>query len=145
MGITIQVAGLAEVIAKLQALPEREHAASQLIARDVGVLLEQQTKTNLALTSHPRSTPTPSPPGSPPSLVSGNLRRSVLTTGPTDMGTGYGVMVGATAVYSRIQELGGTAGRGAQLPPRPYLKPALDTALPGIQRIAVARWNAMLR
>jgi len=77
----------------------------------------------LGLSSHGRGTPTPAAPGEPPSLITGQLRRSVIMR---PKGRAH-VQVGATAVYARIQELGGDAGRGhsAHLPPRPYLAAAL--------------------
>lgn len=75
-------------------------------------------------TSHQRGTPTPEPPGNPPSVVTGTLRRSITTEGPRRLGFGtYEALVGPTVVYARVQELGGGP---SHLPPRPYMKPAFE-------------------
>jgi hypothetical protein len=89
---------------------------------------ERGIKAELSRSSHSRGTKTPSPPGSPPSLISGTLRRSVITQPPVGGGGLWSASGGPTAVQSRIQELGGRAGRGHRtvLPPRPYVRPAVD-------------------
>jgi phage gpG-like protein len=87
-----------------------------------------KTKTKLTTSTHKKGTPTPSRAGDPPSLVTGTLRRSVKTTPAVPLGAGaWQASVGPTAVYSRIQELGGECGRGhlTRLPARPYLAPTL--------------------
>lgn len=84
-----------------------------------------------------------SPPGSPPYLVSGTLRRSVTVQGPAPEGAGFKASVGPTAVYGRIQELGGVAGRGARLPARPYVRPAIVESgeeLHALFREAWSKW-----
>jgi phage gpG-like protein len=89
---------------------------------------ERAIKQELATSSHDRGTPTPSGPGEPPSLVSGQLRRSVRMTKIEKTGAwAWTAHVAPTTVYARIQELGGWAGRGhrSHLPPRPYVKPAV--------------------
>lgn len=84
----------------------------------------------LGLSSHSKGTATPSAPGTPPSRVSGHLRGSVDDWLHLQHGPGvYEVRVGPVdVVYSRIQELGGWTGRrhATYLPPRPYMRPALD-------------------
>jgi phage gpG-like protein len=108
--------------------------------------LEAQIKMELSRTSHPPGTPTPSPPGSPPSLVTGTLRRSIQVEGPEQTGpASWSVKVGTGLVYSRIQEYGGTAGRGAQLPARPYMAPGFATALPGMQAFIERAWADALQ
>jgi hypothetical protein len=89
---------------------------------------ERGIKQNLSLSSHGRGTPTPSPPGSPPSLITGALRRSVITEPPRGGGGLWSASGGPTIVYSRVQELGGRTGRGHRtvLPPRPYVRPAVE-------------------
>lgn len=85
--------------------------------------LEREVKAIFA-TSHSRGTPTPEPPGNPPSVITGTLRRSIAVDGPIRLGFGsYEAQVGPTAVYARVQELGGGPSR---LPSRPYLKPAFE-------------------
>lgn len=106
--------------------------------------VERQTKVNLALKSHKRGTPTPSLPGEPPALISGALRRSVKISGRGGRKGVYTGSVGPTMIYSRIQELGGVAGRNhrASLPARPYLKPAVLKSLPAMGKNAVGRVRA---
>ena len=85
--------------------------------------LERAVKT-IFETSHRRGTPTPEPPGNPPSVITGTLRRSVVIEGPIRKGFGsYEAQVGPTVVYARVQELGGGPH---DLPSRPYLKPAYE-------------------
>lgn len=71
-----------------------------------------------------------SPPGQPPALVTGQLRRSVTVGEPRRslLGT-WETRTGPTAVYGRIQELGGVAGRGSVLPARPYVAPSVQELL----------------
>lgn len=103
------------------------------ITRDVGQVLMMEVKRELAKSSHPPGTPTPSAPGEPPSMVSGALSRKVVVK---RLVPGR-IQVGSTVVYARIQELGGVAGHGAQLPARPYLKPVLKRNKDRIFLIAV--------
>lgn len=91
-------------------------------------MIERAEKRNLRRRTHPLGTPTTSPPGEPPALVTGHMRASWRMRNAHQVGAhrfrGYG---GNTSVQARIQELGGRAGRGhrAKLPPRPYLEPAV--------------------
>lgn len=139
----LTVQGVPEVQAALKAMLAKARQANRNTVRDVGAEIEKATKRTLTTSSHQRGTPTPSMPGEPPSLVSGNLRRSVLTRGPYSTGDGYSVTVGPTAIYGRIQELGGEAGRGAQLPARPYLGPAWEQVLSRIPEIAARNWASV--
>jgi phage gpG-like protein len=95
-------------------------------------VLEAEAKRQLGTYAHPRGTPTPSPRGQPPAVVTGTLRRSIRVTAPEPTGTaGWSISVGPTAIYGRIQELGGFTGRNGAtyLPPRPYMDPALKKVL----------------
>ena len=89
---------------------------------------ERAIKEQLSTFSHARRTPTPSPPGAPPAIITGTLRRSVITQPPVGGGGLWTASGGPTIVYARIQELGGRAGRNhaSVLPPRPYVRPAVD-------------------
>ncbi len=123
-----------------------DRASREAVAKGAH-LIEAETKRNLALTSHRKGTPTPSPPGQPPSLVTGQLRRSIQVKGPVSLGSGtWQASVGPTAVYGRIQELGGVTGRGGRsyLPPRPYLGPALDSLVSSgrLAKLFAAAWGA---
>lgn len=107
------------------------HAATRTGTDDAVDHVQDHTRRLLALRSHPRGTPTPSPWGQPPAKISGWLRDSVVTEPARETGNGWRGKIGPTAVYGRIQELGGVAGRGhkSKLPSRPYLKPAVDAAI----------------
>lgn len=125
----IVLEGVPEFNRALESLVARMSAASRKAATTGGHLIEAGAKKNLGLRAHARGTPTPSPPGSPPALITGTLRRSIRVTAAEPVSiTGWTVSVGPTVVYGRIQELGGDAGRGGSvhLPPRPYLEPALQ-------------------
>lgn len=101
-------------------------AAAEAMGR-VAVQADQEL---LGLSSHPRWSATPSPPGAPPSRISGHLRGSVDDWLHLQHGAGvYEVRVGPVDVaYPRIQELGGWTGRNhaTYLPPRPYMAPAQE-------------------
>lgn len=117
------MAGADEALAKLRALRVRTPVIADLAATAMAAVAMREVQRQLGLSDHSPGTPTPSQPGGPPSLVTGQLRRSVIMK-PKGRAR---VQVGATTIYARIQELGGDAGRGhaSHLPPRPYLAPAL--------------------
>jgi hypothetical protein len=141
----------AKMVAVDRATPQAMREGLRIVERSVKRILRTYT--------HPEGTPTTSPPGQPPALVTGTLMRSVKTRGPypgkrryTYRGT-----VGPTAVYSRIQELGGRVRarrRGAigpqtertytRLPARPYVKPATDRVRRDVRRVFQRRWTAAL-
>lgn len=107
---------------RIDAAPEM----TTLIAQAMGDVVKAEVRHQLSRSQHPYGTPTPSAPGTPPSMISGALANSVVS-----QTTGEGrVEVGATTPYARIQQLGGASGRGGrtQLPARPYLEPAWDAA-----------------
>lgn len=111
-------------------------------------IVERSYKKILRTYTHPEGTPTTSPPGEPPALVTGTLMRSVTPRGPypgkrphQTVGT-----VGPTAAYARIQDLGGRAGHKyrSRLPARPYAQRATDRVRPDVRRVFVTRWTAAL-
>ena len=107
----------------LESKVARTDAAVRGVVGTAAHELERQTK-SIFETSHRRGTPTPEPPGNPPSVITGTLRRSIKTEGPRRIGFGsYEAQVGPTVVYARVQELGGGP---SDLPARPYLKPSYD-------------------
>lgn len=121
MGVVFE--GVSGFTAGLKAMTVAMDAATKAATATGAHLIEAQIKTELARSSHPKRTPTPSRPGSPPALVSGRLRQSVKVEGPTSLGGGtYQARIGPTAVYGRVQELGG--GK-VPLPSRPYVDPAM--------------------
>jgi phage gpG-like protein len=94
-------------------------------------LVREVTRNELIRYTHPAGARTSSPPGQPPAIISGNLRRSIKQE-PIAGGRPVGryrweTTVGGTVVYARIQELGGWAGRNhsTYLPRRPYLSAAV--------------------
>ena len=125
----IAVTGVTELNAAFSRLLVSLNAATRTATSHAGHLLEREIKQTLSTSSHPPGTPTPSSPGEPPSLISGTLRRSISMQGPVPLGSGRRMaQVGPTAVYGRIQELGGSTGRGGatELPPRPFVQPAYE-------------------
>lgn len=120
-----------------------EHA-NERAAKDAAKVLERAAKRLLRRYTHEEGTPTPSPPGEPPALVTGNLRRSYRTRRKVSPSR-YVAMteVGPTAAYSRIQELGGVTGRGyrTRLPARPYHRPATGAVRRDVRRVFVSRWR----
>lgn len=124
--IGFEIRGDREAAAGLRGESAKVHAAMRRGVALAAHHLQSRIQTKLSLTSHAPGTPTPSPPGHPPSLITGSLRRSVKVRGPRSTGDGWEAHVGPTIVYGRIQEFGGRTGRGhrTHLPARPYVGPA---------------------
>lgn len=146
MAGSVQVVGLTELNAALTRLTASFNFATRSATAHAAHLLEAEIKKTLATSSHPRNTPTPSRPGEPPSLVTGTLRRSISVKGPHPLGLGrWEAQIGPTAVYGRIQELGGVTGRGhaTTLPARPYVEPSFHklAATGALSRIYHAEWR----
>ncbi|WP_369043512.1 hypothetical protein [Streptomyces sp. Midd1] len=147
MSGAVQIVGLTQLNAQLALLEADLQRATRVATAHAAHLAEAAIKQLLTTSSHAKGTPTPSAPGEPPSLVSGTLRRSMKVVGPVPAGFGRWLAeVGPTAVYGRIQELGGTAGRGAELPARPYVMPAYERLVAGgaIARTYHVAWRAAL-
>jgi len=145
----IEVSGVAELEQALMGMVTSLNAATRTATTQAAHLLEREIKTELARTSHPRGTPTPSSPGEPPSLATGTLRRSITVQGPIPIGSGrWEASIGPTAVYGRIQELGGVTGRGGatQLPARPYVRPAYErlAASGALTSLYQSAWRAAM-
>lgn len=132
MALRIDVAGL---VASLDGLAAKADLAAVAGANAAAAVAEASIKRQLSLRSHRKGTPTPSPRGAPPAVITGTLRRSVIT----ERRPGY-VAVGPTAVYARIHELGGTTGRhgATTLPERPYVTPAYKASSADMQTAALA-------
>jgi len=125
----VKLLGVAEFTAAIEAMVVAADVASREAVAAGAHLIEAETKEDLSIGSHAKGEPTSSAPGAPPDLVTGALRRSVKVEGPARVGPAtWRAGVGPTAVYGRIQELGGVTGRGGAtaLPARPYLGPALQ-------------------
>lgn len=136
--------GFDEMLTALKAKRGKVEAATPDALLLAAHRVESEVKKLLGMTSHPRGTPTPSGPGSPPSLISGNLRRSVRVSDVNGGGSHWTVKVNSNTAYSQIQEYGGTAGRGSHLPARPYMAPGLDLAARDIPRDFRDAWAAAL-
>jgi len=141
--IGIDVGGIDEWASAIDALQQRMHSATRKATGDGIKLLQRRAHSRLSRYYHPPNTPTPSPPGEPPARISGHLRGSLTPTGPVSTGSGFTGQLGPTAVYSRIQELGGRAGRGhsVTLPPRPYLRPTVRDSRNDLRRLYVETWS----
>ena len=133
------VHGVPELAAALDAIVARTTASAEIIVRRGQAVVEANIKKQFT-GAHAKGTPTTSAPGSPPDVVTGTLRRSVTSETPVLNGAVATGRVYPTAVYARIQELG---GRG--LPPRPYMEPAHQASLAAIQRIALEEWARATR
>lgn len=132
MPVTITLRGLDEAIAALKALEARVDRGTADAVYAGGHLIQERARVNLGKRSHARGTPTPSPRGEPPARIDGALWGSVKVSLPVPDGlSGWMCEISSGLVYSRIQETGGWAGRGlhSYLPPRPYMQPAVDTAV----------------
>ncbi|MFI1165657.1 hypothetical protein ACH4UM_19080 [Streptomyces sp. NPDC020801] len=145
----VEVFGIAELGAALERIALSLNTATRTATAQASHLLEAEIKKTLTTTSHQRGTPTPSAPGEPPSLVTGTLRRSITVDGPHPLGLGrWDAQIGPTAVYGRIQEVGGVTGRGdaTVLPPRPYLQPSFERlATSGaLSQIYHSAWRAAI-
>lgn len=140
----IRLQGLTELVSALNKRGAAVGTATVAATRESAELVEHVAFSNLARQSHPPHTPTPSRPGDPPATISGALAESLHVEGPAAVGAGVFARVGPTSPYGRIQELGGTAGWGAQLPARPYLWPAVRDSLPAINAIYREAWTAAL-
>lgn len=130
--MSVVLVGVPQFTAALDALVAAAGEATKLAVVKGGHLIQAETQKKLTSSSHKKGTPTPSQPGEPPSLVTGQLRRSIRVDHPNRGGEGiWSTRIGPTAVYGRIQELGGVTGRGhaTTLPARPYLAPALEAAI----------------
>lgn len=127
----------------------RRHTATAL--RKGMTVIERRVKIYLRTFTHPEGTPTPSPPGGPPALVTGNLMRSWRVKGGVRyVGMSGNIMEihgGPTAKYARIQELGGRAGRHhrSRLPKRPYVRPMVKAVRRELRAVFVEQWTKALR
>lgn len=122
----------------------RVQAATRRATLEAGHTVEAETKRTLTRYAHPAGTPTPSPRGQPPAVVTGTLRRSLRVGVLRQVSPGVVTIdVGPTTVYARIQELGGrivprrasalafridghwVRVQQVKLPARPYLAPTV--------------------
>lgn len=133
----------------IAAIIPRVVRATYAAGRDSMYQIERNVKFYLRTFTHREGTPTPSPRGGPPALVTGNLVRSWRNERPTTGPRPFTVVTrgGPTAVYARIHELSGQAGRGLQthIPRRPYVRPMALASRRGVRRIHISAWTAAIR
>lgn len=146
MRVGVSVGGLDDFEAGLDVLKTRALAATRSATRDGLRTLKRRGIGRLSRYFHLPGTPTPSPVGEPPARISGHLAGSLTPSGPRPTGTGFTGELGPTAVYSRIQELGGQAGRGhsVTIPPRPYLAPTVRDSRQDLRRTYLEAWRRAL-
>lgn len=137
--------GFDAMLDQLRAKRERVRAVTPDALDEAIRLVQAAAMIMLTTTSHAPGTPTPSSPGEPPSLITGRLRGSMEVEPPQQVGDArWEARTGPTAVYGRIQELGGICGAGhrTHLPPRPYLAPAFAASLPRAGQIVADAWDS---
>lgn len=146
--ISADVVGLSAWTGAVRRTEGRMDRANWRATRLAMAVMEKRVKLYLRTFTHPEGTPTPSPPGGPPALVTGNLARSWRNRGPR-LGLKPGVVEmegGPTTVYARIQELGGQTGKGGRtrLPARPYVSPMVRAVRREVRRIYLEQWRKAL-
>lgn len=127
---------------QLVALRAAQEIATEKAVESAANQVRDDTVDQLMLREHAPGTPTPSRRGEPPAMITGALKASVVVSPARRLGMRWERKVGATTDYARIQELGGTAGFNSQLPPRPYLRPAIDKATPRVYVLFREAWEA---
>lgn len=143
--MVIEVSGLTRLRAQIAELPGKLDVATREAALGGARLMGVETQRLLNLRSHPRGTPTPSPPGAPPARISGDLSNSVhVDPAPEGAGGTYRARVQSGLDYSWVQEYGGSVGHGATLPARPYIKSGRDNVALAAIRLAGEIWMAAL-
>ena len=154
---------VADQLRRIRALVETE--APLAAVRALSQAGETAVKVILSSSTHSEGTPTPSSPGQPPSLVSGNLRRSGKRSPAAITAPGCATCaLGFTAVYAPVHEFGPVTirshgsyplrnrntgqvfGRQVTIPKRPYVAPAmLKFEASGMAaKVASDAWRAAL-
>lgn len=124
--------GLDEVMRELAAMTARAQVEAKNAVAGAAALVEKRAKRNFQ-GYHRKGEPHRGGPGSYPNVVSGTLRRSIITLPITSVGLGkYATTVGPTAKYGRRVELEyGYA----------FFDPAREQSLPAIESWSVSCWN----
>ncbi len=142
--ITARFEGQDRVYAAFAAMMAKAEAETVKTIESVLEKVARQERTMLSLGWHPKGTRTGSIPPAPPWRISGDLSRSVRVEKPHSTGPfRWEGRMGPTAIYARIQELGGVTGRGHRtvLPARPHLKPAWEIVRPSVHGQFVKAWH----
>src|ERR1017187_275061 len=152
-GIHVEIEGVSEAISALEKLKAKVTLATREATAKSGSVLQA---TAVAEFNH----------GDAPHTRTGNLQRSIRTWPVVQEGPArYRVQVNPTAIYSRIQELGGTITpkekdflswigvradgtvgriykRSVTLRPRPYLRPATESMGPKMEIVYGTAWRS---
>ena len=141
-----EIFGINEVVAALEAISLAAQVSAKTIVKRSEAVVETEAKKQFT-GAHGRHDPTTSRPGEPPDVVTGTLRRSIKSDPVSVNGWLAKGSVYPTTVYARLQELGGTTGRGGRtnLPARPYMAPAYALSLPKMAAIAAEEWAKAVR
>lgn len=156
-----------EVAARLREIRKLAESEAPLAAvRALSQAGETAVKVTLTSSTHREGTPTPSAPGQPPSLISGNLRRSGHRTTARVTSPGWArCALGFMAVYAPVHEFGPVIirskgnyplrnrktgqvfGQQVTIPRRPYVFPAMKRYQESgmARRVAEDAWKAALR
>jgi hypothetical protein len=134
------VYGVAELKAVMDAMAAEVTAASVRVVKRSQAEVEKSAKKSFT-GSHSAGEPTGSVPGEPPDVVTGSLRRSIISDKPRISGFAVTGHVYPSVVYARIQELGG----GNNLPARPYMQPGYEASLERLKEIGVEEWGKATR
>lgn len=127
---------ISAAINALSDLANRVQAAMEVAVDEGTEAVKGQIQDNLSRLIYPPV----APKGEPPAYRSGHLHDEVYTSfEPTQ--TGAIGQAWPSAVYARIHELSGWAGRGHRsfLPKRPYVEPAMQEQADHFRQIVVAR------
>lgn len=145
--MSIEVFGEGAYDAHLAALAVKVDVATGHATHEAAYHVEARAHELLNQRSHARGTPTPSPPGSPPARISGDLAKSVKAHDPHREGLGHwSAETAPDTPYAAIQEVGGHAGRAgaSHIPPRPYMAPAVEQSKSQIWATYYEAWAAAL-
>lgn len=134
MGL-IGVSELRAALTKITA--ETELAGRQIVATGTA-MVEKEAKGNFS-GSHARNMPHEG--GDQPNVVSGDLRRSIMTTPIVRLGlASYQASVGPSMIYGRRVELGMNGSRKF-----PYFEPSVKKVKPLLSDMAAMTWRKALR
>lgn len=138
--------GLDQLKQAMQKAVQDTDAVARMNLTQAAALVEAGAKKNFS-GSHKRGRPHVG--GDQPNVVTGTLRRSIMTTPAVRTGyAAYTATVGPSVVYARRVELGFTgtdsAGRTYRQRPYPYFGPAVKAAQPRIQTLAARNWAKII-
>lgn len=139
----VKFTGGPELRAALLALGARTSDNTLDAIEQGAIALRDRIQENLAQRFYPPS----SPPGEPPASRTGYLFEQVLWRVAEISDARVQARVYPSTVYARIQELGGITGAGyrTHLPPRPYVRPAIEEISPQVQSLLTRAWAEAMR